>query len=79
LVDGLLGGSFDEFSGCEDGAGADEGDEVRALTARQRAWAASISLNAIASPAALLPGPRVSFVRCRTVAKVDSMGFVVRR
>ena len=50
-----------------------------ALTARQRAWAASMSLNAIASPAAREPGPRVILVRCRTVANVDSIGFVVRR
>jgi len=42
------------------------------LTARQRPWAAWMSLNAIASPAARLPGPRVTLVRCRTVAKVDS-------
>src|SRR3954463_15065400 len=47
-----------------------------ALTARQRVWAASISLNAIARPAALEPGPLVTLVRCRTVAKVDSIGFV---
>lgn len=30
-----------------------------------------ISLNAMASPAAFEPGPRVILVRCRTVAKVD--------
>ena len=50
-----------------------------AFTARQRAWAASISLKAMASPAAREPGPRVILVRCLTVAKVDSMGLVVRR
>ncbi len=50
-----------------------------ALTARQRACAASMSLNAIARPAAFEPGPLVSLVRCRTVAKVDSIGLVVRR
>ncbi|QYC41824.1 hypothetical protein Nocox_21090 [Nonomuraea coxensis DSM 45129] len=50
-----------------------------ALTARQRAWADSISLNAIASPAARDPGPLVTLVRCRTVANVDSIGLVVRR
>ena len=38
-----------------------------------------MSLNAIASPAALDPGPLVTLVRCRTVANVDSIGFVVRR
>ena len=50
-----------------------------ALTARQRLWAASMSLNAIASPAAREPGPLVTFVRSRTVENVDSIGFVVRR
>src|SRR3954451_7913215 len=34
-----------------------------ALTARQRCWAASMSLNAIARPAALEPGPLVTLVR----------------
>jgi len=34
-----------------------------ALTARQRCWAASISLKAIAMPAALEPGPLVTLVR----------------
>jgi hypothetical protein len=50
-----------------------------ALTARQRVWADSISLNAMATPAARLPGPLVTRVRSLTVAKVDSIGFVVRR
>jgi hypothetical protein len=45
----------------------------------QRVWAASISLDAVAIPAAFEPGPLVTLVRCRTVAKVDSIGFVVRR
>ena len=58
-------------------AGADERDQVRALTARQRDWAASISLNAMAIPAAREPGPLVILLRLRTVAKVDSIGFVV--
>ena len=44
-----------------------------ALTARQRSWADSISLNAIARPAAREPGPLVTLVRCLTVAKVDSI------
>ena len=38
-----------------------------------------MSLNAMARPAALDPGPLVTFVRCRTVAKVDSIGLVVRK
>ena len=50
-----------------------------ALTMRQRRWADSISLNAIASAAAFDPWPLVTFVRRRTVAKVDSIGLVVRR
>ena len=33
----------------------------------------------MAIPAALEPGPLVTLVRCLTVAKVDSMGLVVRR
>ena len=50
-----------------------------ALMARQRAWADSMSLNAIAIPAAREPGPLVTRWRNLTVAKVDSIGFVVRR
>ena len=69
-------GSFDELAVDECGAGADERDQMRGVDPRQRAWAASMSLNAIASPAAREPGPRVTFVRCRTVAKVLSIGFV---
>src|SRR5438046_5337505 len=47
-----------------------------ALTARQRSCADSMSLNAMARPAAREPGPLVTFVLCLTVAKVDSIGFV---
>ena len=39
----------------------------------------SISLNAMATPAARLPGPLVTRCRSRAVAKVDSIGLVVRR
>src|SRR6266540_5198472 len=49
------------------------------LTARQRSWAASRSLKAIARPAALEPGPLVTRVRSRTEAKVDSIGLLVFR
>jgi hypothetical protein len=45
-----------------------------AFTARQRVWADSMSLNAIATPAAREPGPLVTRCRNRTVAKVDSIG-----
>ncbi len=44
-----------------------------AFTARQRSWADSMSLNAIARPAAREPGPLVILLRCLTVAKVDSI------
>jgi hypothetical protein len=40
---------------------------------RQWSWAAWMSLNAIASPAVLEPGPLVTLVRWRTVANVDSI------
>src|SRR6266851_3853840 len=43
-----------------------------ALTMRQRSWADSMSLKAMARPAAREPGALVTLVRCRTVAKVDS-------
>jgi hypothetical protein len=69
-------GSFDVLAVDEPGASA---TSCGAFTARHRAWADSISLNAIASPAAREPGPLVTLVRCRTVAKVDSIGFVVRK
>jgi hypothetical protein len=49
-----------------------------AFTARQRASAASISLNAIASPAAREPGPLVTLLLKRTVAKVDSIVILSR-
>ncbi len=48
-------------------------------TPQRRVWADSISLKAIATPAAREPGPLVTRVLSRTVAKVDSIGFVVRR
>ena len=38
----------------------DQSNEVGALTARQRAFADSMSLNAIATPAAREPGPLVT-------------------
>jgi len=42
-----------------------------AFTARHLACADSMSLKAIAMPAALEPGPLVTLVRSRTVANVD--------
>ncbi len=42
------------------------GDEVGGNDGCQRPWAASISLNATARPAALEPGPLVTLVRSRS-------------
>jgi hypothetical protein len=50
-----------------------------ALTARQWAWADSMSLKAIATPAAREPGPLVTRVGSLTVAKVYSIALAVRR
>src|SRR5213082_739674 len=50
-----------------------------AFTARQRSCADSMSLNAMARPAAREPGPLVILLLCLTVAKADSIGFGVRR
>jgi hypothetical protein len=47
--------------------------------ARQRCWAAIVSLKTIVRHAIRLPEPFVFRVRSRTVAKVDSIEFVVRR
>lgn len=57
----------------------DQRDEVGAFTARHHSWADSTSLKTITKAGDVLPAPLVTFVRSRTVAKVDSMGFVVRR
>lgn len=44
-------GSGQELAVDEGGVGADEGDEVGTVDRAQRFWAASMSLNVIASPA----------------------------
>ena len=78
-VVGGLGGleygvAFNELAAFEAGPGADERDEVGCVDGAPAFLGASISLNAMAIPAALEPGPLVTLVRCLTVAKVDSMG-----
>src|SRR5580693_4223625 len=50
-----------------------------AFTQRQRSCAASMSLKAMARPAAREPGPLVTLVRCLTMAKADSIGLAVRK
>jgi hypothetical protein len=49
------------------------------LRRRQRFWASVASLKTIVRVAIREPEPLVRWVRSRTVAKVDSMGLVVRR
>jgi hypothetical protein len=68
---GAFGGPFSELAVDEGRSGANQADEVGALTARQRSWADSMSLRAIASRAAREPDPLVTLVRYPTVAKVD--------
>ena len=53
-----------------------ERDQVWCVHGAQRDWAASISLNAMAIPSPRAPGPLVILLLLRTVAKVDSIGFV---
>ncbi|GAA2344176.1 hypothetical protein Scani_32960 [Streptomyces caniferus] len=72
-------GSLDQHAPLEAGPGMDQRDEVGAFTARHHSWADSTSLKTITKAGDVLPAPLVTFVRSRTVAKVDSMGFVVRR
>jgi hypothetical protein len=67
------GVAFNELAAFEAGPGADERDEVGCVDGAPAFWAASISLNAMAIPAALEPGPLGTLVRCLTVAKVDSI------
>ncbi len=50
-----------------------------ATTARQRCWADSMSLNAIATPAACEPRPVGHTLAQSLVAEVNLMGLVVRR
>jgi hypothetical protein len=73
-----LSGAFDELAVLEGGAGAHERDEVGCVDGAPAglgvAWAAWMSLKAMAMPAAFDPGPFVILLRWRTVAKVDSIG-----
>ena len=75
----MLVRSFDELAVDEGGAGADQGDEVGRVDGSPAGLCGLHQLKAIAMPAAREPGPLVTRWRSRTVAKVDSVGFVVRR
>ena len=76
FLPGCFGVSFDEFAFGEGGSCSGEWQRCGALTAHQRPCADSMSLKAIAIPAALEPGPLVMRWRRCTVAKLDSIGFV---
>ena len=76
-------GSFEEFPLVECGSCPHKEHQVWCVDGSPAGlgwvWADSMSLNAIATPAALEPGPLVTRCRSRTVANVDSIGFVVRK
>lgn len=72
-------GAFDEWPRSKRAPARTRATRWGAFTARQRVWADSTSLTTIARVAAREPAPLVTLVRRRTVAKVDSMGFVVPR
>jgi hypothetical protein len=76
---GVPVGSFDEYAAFEVDSGTGEGTRWGAFTARHRCWADSTSLKTMARAPVLGPAPRVTLLRSRTVEKVDSTGFVVRR
>ena len=52
---GVFVGSFDEFAGLEDGAGADEGDQVWCVDCSPTVLGSWNDLKAIARPAAASP------------------------
>ena len=54
---------FDDLASFERAPARTRATRWGALTARQRAWAASMSLNAMAKPVALESGPRQDAVR----------------
>lgn len=76
---GDVGGSFEQFPLVEHRAGPHERNQIWCVDRASTRLRGVDQLVAIANPAAREPGPLVTFVRNRTVAKVDSMGFVVRR
>jgi hypothetical protein len=66
-------GSLEKFVFLESGAGTDQSHQVSGIDRARPAWADSMSLNAIAIPAAREPGPLVSRCQCLP-ANVDSIG-----
>ena len=72
-------GSLHQLAPVKSGPARTRATRCGPLTARQRPSAASSSLNTIARPASVLPGPLVTLVLARTGEKLLSMGLVVRR
>jgi hypothetical protein len=75
---GGLGGPFDEYSLREGSAGSDERDEVLIVDRPPAVLGGFEQLEHHRQPGGPDPGPLVTFVRCRTVTKVDS-GLVILR
>ena len=78
LLGGLVGG-WGVFPSTNRSPFATAGKRCGVLHFRHLVWAACKSLKANAMPALADPGPLVTRVRNRTVANVDSIGFVVFR
>jgi hypothetical protein len=72
-------GTFDEVAAFEAGSGADEGDEVGCVHGSPACLGGLDAFEDHRESGGALPALLVTLVRKRTVAKVDSMGFVVRR
>ena len=72
-------GSFEEFALLEGGAGADQGDQVLGFHGAPAGLCGLDELERHRHAGRSHSGPLVPRCRSRTVAKVDSIGFVVRR
>ena len=73
------GGAFAQFALVENRAGTDQGDQVWGVDGSPTGLSGVDQLVGHRDTAAREPGPLVTVVRNRTVAKVDSIGLVVRR
>lgn len=72
-------GTFEQLALVEDRAGAYQGDQVWGVDGAPAGLSGINQLVGHSKTAARDPGPLVTRVRNRTVAKVDSIGFVVGR
>lgn len=71
--------ALDVHSLLDAGAGPDEGREVRSVDCPPPAFGGFDELESHGEAGGREPGPLVTLVRSRTVAKVDSIGLVVLR